>query len=146
MVFRASVYHLCAGDNSGTSCHCYEVHGIKKPESSGDGDPPEVAEHIVYLHASPRGQTPPETPSPTGTYHVVVVEEAEGGHAVVVSVHPHHGFGGCGQGVLQVGFPGFIFIGVGEFLEVHGVILHQTHGSKTEPDRGDGMKDPHLPQ
>lgn len=70
--------------------------------------------------------------SRTGTYHVVIVEEAEGSHAVVVSVNPHHRLGGCGQGVLQVGFPGLVFTGVGELLEVHAVVLHQAHGPETE--------------
>lgn len=91
---------------------------------------------VFCLLTCPLGQTPPRHPAPTGTYHVVVIEEAQGSHAVIVSIHPHHRLGGCSQGVLQVGFPGFIFIGVGELLEVHGVILHQAHRSKTKPDRG----------
>lgn len=91
---------------------------------------------MFYLHTCPVSPTLRGYPAPIVTYHIVVIEEAQGSHTVIISIHPHHGLSCCSQGVLQVGFPGFIFISVGELLEVHGVILHQTHRSKTEPDRG----------
>lgn len=56
-------------------------------------------------------------------YHVVIVEEAQGCNAVIVSIDPHHGLRGSCQGVLQVGLPGLILGSVGELLEVNRVIL-----------------------
>lgn len=49
-------------------------------------------------------------------YLVVVVEQAQSGGAVVVSINAHHGLGGCRQRVLQKWFPGFILCGEGATL------------------------------
>lgn len=57
------------------------------------------------------------------TYHVVIVEEAQGRHAVVVAVDSHHGLRGRRQGVFKVGLPGLILVSVGELLEVNWVVL-----------------------
>lgn len=57
------------------------------------------------------------------TYHVVVIEEAQGCNALIVPINSHHGFrGGC-QRVFQVCLPGLILISVGKLLEAHRVIL-----------------------
>ena len=57
------------------------------------------------------------------TYHVVIIEEAQGCNAVVVPVDSHHGLRGRRQGVFKVGLPGLILISVGELLEVNRVVL-----------------------
>lgn len=76
---------------------------------------------------SARGATPE-----VRTYHVVIIEEAQGRHAVIVPIDSHHGLrGGC-QGVFQVGLPGLILASVGELLEVDWVVLQQPHSPETE--------------
>lgn len=57
------------------------------------------------------------------TYHVVIIEEAQGRNAVVVPVDSHHGLRGRRQGVFKVGLPGLILVSVGELLEVNWVVL-----------------------
>lgn len=39
---------------------------------------------------------------------VVFIQKSKSCHAVLVSIDAHHGLGGCGERVLQVGPPGFI--------------------------------------
>lgn len=56
-------------------------------------------------------------------YHVVIVEEAQGCNALIVSIDSHHGLRGRCQGIFKVGLPGLILVSVGEFLEVNWVVL-----------------------
>lgn len=56
------------------------------------------------------------------TYHVVIVEEAQGCDTVIVPVDSHHGLRGSCQGVFQVGLPGLVLTSVGKLLEVDRVI------------------------
>lgn len=70
------------------------------------------------------------------TYHVVIIEEAQGRHAVIIPIDPHHGLRGSRQGVLQIGLPGLILVSVGELLEVDWVILQQPHRPETEGKEG----------
>lgn len=66
------------------------------------------------------------------SYHVIVIEETQGSHAVVISIDPHHSLGGCCQGVLKVALPSLVFIHIGVFLEAHPIILQKAHRSETE--------------
>lgn len=71
-------------------------------------------------------------PGPRGqAYHIVVVEKAQSGHALLIPVDSHHGLSGSRQRVLQVRLPGLILITVGKLLEAHRVILQQPHRPET---------------
>lgn len=65
------------------------------------------------------------------SYHVIVIEETQGSHAVIISINPHHSLGGCCQRILQVALPSLVFIRIRVFLEAHPVILQKAHRPKT---------------
>jgi hypothetical protein len=88
----------------------------------GAAEPRGLAMQTLSSHVpGPRGQA----------YHIVVVEEAQSSHTLLVPVDSHHGFGGSRQRVLQVCLPGLVLITVGKLLEAHRVILQQPHRPET---------------
>lgn len=40
---------------------------------------------------------------------IVIIKDSQGGHTILISINAHHGLGGSGQWILQVGFPCLIF-------------------------------------